>query len=222
MRTFMLRLYEDKVPAGHAPAYLPKAPRSVYVVAGGVTIEFPQGCQYQGPDSAWIGEEQIALVGGEENAVLWRWELVAPDAAPGSIRSAPGVKSVLKLQQEIELDEQFDWLIRCDRVDFPPGGVALTHVHQGPGIRCCLKGEITIETQGKTTVHPAGSAWFELGHAPVLAPTTEASDTTFIRCFILPQGCRLRSSIRYVLPEDAGKPKRQHYHVYGERMLSLP
>ncbi|GAA0510757.1 hypothetical protein [Pigmentiphaga daeguensis] len=222
MRSFIIRLYEDRIPAGHAPVYLPRMPRSVYVVQGGITVEFSDGTQHQRQESAWVGQDPIALVAGEEDAVLWRWELVAPDAPAGTLRSAPGATSTLKLQQEIELDSQFDWLMRCDRVDFPPGGVALTHVHQGPGIRCCLKGEITIETQGKTTVHPAGSAWFELGHAPVLAPTTEATDTSFIRCFILPQGCRLRSSLRYVLPEDAGKPKRQHYHVYGERMLTLP
>jgi hypothetical protein len=193
------------------------------VVEGGASVEFEAGTQHHGEDSAWIGTDAVALLAGEQGAVLWRWELVPPGQTfPGELRSAPSVASGLKLQQEIDLDPAFDWLMRCDRVDFPPGGVALTHVHQGPGIRCCLKGEITIETQGHTHVHPAGQAWFELGHAPVLAPTTESSDTTFIRCFILPSQCRSRSSIRYVRPEDAAKPKLQHYHVYGERMLTLP
>ncbi len=222
MRSFVLRLYEDSIPAAHAPIYLPRGPRSLYVLEGGVTVEFEQGSQHHGPDSAWVGQDQLGLLAGEKGAVLWRWELVGPAPGDGYLRSAPGAKSELKLEQEIELDSQFDWLMRCDRVNFPPGGVALTHVHQGPGIRCCLKGEITIETQGTTTVHPAGSAWFELGHAPVLAPTTKSTDTSFIRCFILPQSCRSRSSIRYVRADDAGKAKLQSYHIYGERMLNLP
>ena len=36
-------------------------------------------------------------------------------------------------------------LLRCDRVDFPPGGVAHRHVHPGPGIRRILYGELTID-----------------------------------------------------------------------------
>jgi hypothetical protein len=74
---------------------------------------------------------------------------------------------------------------------------------------------------GHRHVHGPGEAWFELGHAPVLAPTTEATSTTFIRCFILPRACRGRSSIRIVRPEDAGKPNTQKYHVFGERFIDL-
>ena len=39
-----------------------------------------------------------------------------------------------------------DYLLRCDRVDFPPGGEAFLHTHQGPGIRVLLFGSIRIET----------------------------------------------------------------------------
>ena len=39
-----------------------------------------------------------------------------------------------------------EWILRCDRVDFPPGGVAYRHVHPGPGIRRLLFGELTIES----------------------------------------------------------------------------
>ena len=38
-----------------------------------------------------------------------------------------------------------DTVLRCDRVDFPPGGVAYRHVHPGPGIRRILYGELTID-----------------------------------------------------------------------------
>ena len=52
----------------------------------------------------------------------------------------------VQLEQFIDLDPGFDWLMRCDRVGFPPGGIAHTHVHQGPGIRYTVKGEIIMNS----------------------------------------------------------------------------
>ena len=42
-----------------------------------------------------------------------------------------------------------------------------------------------------------------------------------MRCFVLPRGCKGRSSIRYVRPDDAAKPKLQRYKVLGERYIEL-
>jgi len=222
MRAFKLRLFEDRVPGGYAPIFLPRAPRSIYTLEGEVTIEFDEGSQWLPPRLAWVGDDQIAITVGKEPAKLLRWELVdAESAAPGLFRSAPAASSELKLEQVVELDPGFDWIMRCDRVGFPPGGIAYTHVHQGPGIRYTVSGEITIETQGRRESHPAGDAWFELGPAPVLAPTTERSPTVFVRCFLLPRQLRGRSSIRYVKAEDAAKPKPQDYHVFADRLLRL-
>ncbi|AHB78093.1 hypothetical protein LV28_25155 [Pandoraea pnomenusa] len=222
MKPFQLRLYEDVIAPNHAPVYLPAARRAIFVVRGDVAIEFETGAQHHPAHSAWLGEDDVALNAGSEGATLWRWELMSGDApTPGEIASAPGASSTLKLAAPIELDPRQRWLMRCDKVQFPPGGVAHTHVHQGPGVRCTLEGEITIETLGASHTHGPGEAWLELGHAPVLAPTTEARDTTFIRCFILPRACRNRSSIRYVNAEDANKNKPQRYHVFGERFISL-
>ncbi|WP_028602950.1 hypothetical protein [Ottowia thiooxydans] len=220
MSQLLMRLVEDRIPAGHAPIYLPRASRALYIVEGGITVEFPEGAQHVPSQTAWLGDSEATLLAGSEAVRTWRWELHDPQQPlPVELRSAPGTTSTLKLEQVVELDSRTDWLMRCDRVDFPPGGVALTHVHQGPGIRCVLSGEITIDTLGAEHTHPVGQAWFELGHAPVLAPTTPSSPTTFIRCFLLPRSCRGRSSIRYVLPEDAAKAKTQQYHVFGERFI---
>lgn len=222
MKPFQLRLYEDVIAPSHAPVYLPAARRAIYVVRGDVTIEYTEGSQHQRADSAWLGEDDVALLAGPEGVTLWRWELMSGDApSAGEIASAPGGASTLKIAAPVELEPRQHWLMRCDKVQFPPGGVAHTHVHQGPGVRCTLEGEITIETLGKSHTHGPGDAWLELGHAPVLAPTTEQRDTTFIRCFILPRACRGRSSIRYVRPEDTSKDKPQRYHVFGERFISL-
>ncbi len=223
MNRFLFRLIEDVLPPSFAPIYLPAATRALYVVEGSVTVEFEQGSAHHDRDSAWIGSEAIAGVAGPQGARLWRWELVGADtASDGLLSASPGARSTLKLGAPITLDPAQNWLIRCDRVSFPPGGVALTHVHQGPGIRCCLTGEITIEAGSERSVHGPGEAWLELGHEPVLAPTTEREATSFVRCFVLPRACKGRSSIRYVFPEDAAKPKSQSYRVYGERYFELP
>ncbi|WP_321968934.1 hypothetical protein [Paraburkholderia tropica] len=225
MSLYSLRLYEDVLPKGAAPVYLAAAERALYVVDGSLTVEFADGAQHHPADTAWLGGAPVALLAdGLAGARVWRWELSAPEA-PGErlalLRSAPGSSSVCKLDEQVELDDRQSWLLRCDKVAFPPGGIAHTHVHQGPGIRCVLHGEITIETQGRVNVHKPGAAWLELGYEPVLAPTTESEATTFIRCFVLPQACRGRSSIRYVHAEDAGLAKPQRYHIFGERFLRL-
>jgi hypothetical protein len=222
MKSYMLRLYEDVLPANLAPVYLPLMQRAVYVVEGDVTIELPTGCQHHAAGTAWLGEDQIAFVAGQKGARLWRWELVANgDSGSGLLRTAPGTTSQCKLNAEIELNPEFDWLMRCDQVGFPKGGIAYTHVHQGPGVRCCLSGEIGIETGDKKNRYRPGEAWLERGVDPIYAPTTEASETEFIRCLILPRSCKGRSSIRYVLEEDAKRPKLQRYHVFGERFFDL-
>lgn len=218
-----LRLYEDAVPAGAPPVFLPSADRALYLAEGGLTAQYAGGAQAVPTGSAWTGGGETTLLAGEEDARVWRWELhpARLHADDGLPRSAPRVESRLLLEHDVDLDPRFTWLMRCDRVGFPPGGTAWTHVHQGPGIRVCAEGEITIETEGRTTVSGPGEAWFERGSSPVLAPTTKERDTTFVRCFLLPGALLGRSSLRYVLPEDADKPKPQRYHVFCERVLDL-
>jgi hypothetical protein len=182
--------------------------------SGGRLIEAGQGHVHDGG---------LALVAGPTDTLLWRWELEESMRAPSpALPSAPATSSRLLLEQEVDLDRRFDWLMRCDRVDFPPGGVALTHVHQGPGIRVVHHGQIAIETLGQRHVHNTGEAWFELGHAPVRAPTTEQEPTAFVRCFLLPRALKGVSSIRYVRAEDARAPKVQEYRVFAERFIRLP
>lgn len=223
MSQFHLRLLEDLLPAGAAPVYLPALERALYVVEGELTVEHATGGFHQRAGGAWLGGEPLAYLPGEQGARVWRWELVGPDAwSDGRLKSAPGSESSLKLAAPLDLDPRQDWLMRCDQVSFPPGGIAYTHVHQGPGIRCCLIGEIQIDTEGRSGRYAPGEAWFESGYASVYAPTTEREATSFIRCFILPRACKGRSSIRYVDPADRNKPKLQAYQVLAERFVALP
>jgi quercetin dioxygenase-like cupin family protein len=109
-----------------------------------------------------------------------------------------------------------NWILRCDRVDFPPGGIAYRHVHPGPGIRRLLFGELTIEApDGTRTYHP-GESWHEGANLPVLATASKTEDSAFVRVMLLPAEWEGKRTIRYVDPADEEKPKLQHATIFLE------
>ncbi len=111
------------------------------------------------------------------------------------------------------------WVLRCDRVDFPPGGVAYRHVHPGPGIRRLLFGELTIDSAEGTHTHRAGDSWFEGADFPVLATASADEDSAFVRVLLLPAGWAGRRTIRYLDPADEARPKLQRATVLLEEPL---
>jgi len=125
-----------------------------------------------------------------------------------------------KLQAEVDLASA-DWLIRCDRVDFPPGGIAYLHTHPGPGIRCLLFGAIRIETAGASHEYGPLDAWFERGPDPVYAAASPTEETAFVRVMLLPGEWAGRRTIRYVNAEDDAKPKLQRAQVFFDEPLRL-
>jgi quercetin dioxygenase-like cupin family protein len=130
---------------------------------------------------------------------------------------APAARALLSAP--VELSPGDERLIRCDRVDFPPGGVAYLHTHQGPGIRVLLHGSIRVDTQGRSHSYGPLEAWYEPGPEPVFAAASDTEPTAFVRCMVLPVTLRGESSIRYVRDEDAGKPKPQSYTVFVDEPL---
>jgi hypothetical protein len=125
------------------------------------------------------------------------------------------------LAAEVDLDPAVGWIVRCDRIDFPPGGVAHRHVHPGPGIRRLLHGELTIETEGVETSFGPGDAWFEGPEYPVLATASATEDTAFVRVLLLPREWEGKRTIRYLDPADEAKPKLQRATVLLEEPLGL-
>jgi quercetin dioxygenase-like cupin family protein len=113
-----------------------------------------------------------------------------------------------------------DWVVRCDRVDFPPGGVAYRHVHPGPGIRRLLFGELTIDSSEGTHTHRAGDAWTEGADFPVLATASATEDTAFVRVLVLPAEWAGKRTIRYLDPADDEKPKLQRATILLEEPLA--
>jgi quercetin dioxygenase-like cupin family protein len=112
-----------------------------------------------------------------------------------------------------------DWVVRCDRIDFPPGGVAYRHVHPGPGIRRLLHGELSIERDGARHTYRAGEAWLEEADDPVLATASATEDTAFVRVLLLPAEWAGRRTIRYLDPADEDRPKLQRATVLLEEPL---
>ena len=144
------------------------------------------------------------------------WALTTGDGAGDVGPEATGAA----LAVTVQLDDAQEWLMRCDRVDFPPGAVAYRHTHPGPGIRRLLFGELTITTGGVTTTHRAGGAWFESGPEPVYAESSAAEESAFVRVMLLPAEWAGRRTIRYTDPADADRPARQRATVFGEEPLT--
>ena len=125
------------------------------------------------------------------------------------------------LSRFVQLDPFAEWVVRCDRVDFPLGGVAHRHTHPGPGIRYLLGGELEIETEGRTAFYGPGGAWFESGPDPVVARASAHSATSFVRVLVLPAEWAGKRTIRYVQPVDDTGP-RQSASILLEHAIRLP
>ena len=218
MSSYLLRLYAETQPAGAGAAPLPPLPRAIYVVSGSAIVRAAGQAAALEANSAWCGSVAPTVTAGKNGVHLLHWELVRKDAA--AAQTGEDSASLLTLEQEITLDPASAYLLRCDRVGFSAGGEALTHTHQGPGIRCLLTGSIRIDSEGSSHSYMPGEAWFEAGPQPVYAAASRESATAFVRVMILPRSCHGKSSIRYVRPEDADKPKTQIYQLFADEFIT--
>jgi len=208
--THALEFFRDQLPAGARLSLADPCPRVLYVRSGSLTARSIAIVTTLAPNSAWHGTHPCELVAGNGGAEIYRWELRAGTGTAGAGSA---------LRSDLALDPKVAYLMRCDRVDFPPGGIAYTHTHRGPGIRCLLAGEIRVQVSGAEHRVRPGEAWFEAGPDPVLALASEREPTSFARVMVLPAELRGKSSIRYVLPEDADKPKRQTYQLFVDDLI---
>jgi quercetin dioxygenase-like cupin family protein len=155
-------------------------------------------------DTAHFGAAEV-----EGHALVWQLDATADEAA-GAVLSRP-----------VQLDPFADWVLRCDRVDFPPGGIAYMHTHPGPGIRYLLHGRLDVHTEGHTSSYGAGGSWFESGPEPVLAEASQHQPTAFVRVLLLPAEWAGKRTIRYVNAADDDRPKLQTARVFFEHPLKL-
>ena len=220
MTDYALQLLEDRLASG-SEISLPPRNRVVYIVEENIAITADGGRGEFGQNSAWFGTGSCALEAGAQGARLWRWELVKTFAAEDSIAPGHSGNSGLKAYHELDLDSHIRYLMRCDRVDFPLGGIAYTHIHAGPGIRCLLQGELCVQVNvGESLIQP-GESWFESGPDPVLAIASAMHLTSFVRVMILPRSLKGKSSIQYIRPEDQDKPKPQQYTRFVDEFIEI-
>jgi quercetin dioxygenase-like cupin family protein len=155
-------------------------------------------------DTAHFGAAAV-----EGRALVWQLDRDAADAE-GALVS-----------RFVKLDPFESWIVRCDRIDFPLGGIAHGHTHPGPGIRYLLHGELEIETEGRSSFYGPGGAWFESGPDPVVARASAHVETAFVRVLVLPAEWAGKRTIRYVDAVDDTAPK-QTATVYLEHPITLP
>ena len=154
-----------------------------------------------GANEAWFGEAQVA-----GHALVWQ---------------LGGDGNGAKLSADLDVDPGLAWVLRCDRVDVPPRGVAYLHTHPGGGIRCMIKGALEVEAHGDLTFYKPFEAWFENGSDPVRAFASQTAETAFVRVMLLPREWEGKRTIRYVNPEDADKPKLQVATLFFDQRIEL-
>lgn len=211
---YEMRLFEDTLLGGEEVRFDADMPRALYVPAGGISVDgedIPS-------DGGVVSTDAAVVRAASGGATVWRWE-VGPSAADARVHSH---RTTLRLAGPVDPAAIADaLLIRLDSVAFPPGGTALLHTHQGPGIRCLREGEIRIDTEGRSASYGPGGAWFESGPEPVFAQASASVPSRFIRTMLLPRSLLGASSIRYVNDEDRNRPKSQTYRVYSEIPMTL-
>lgn len=176
-----------------------------------------------------LTEHPSGVTVDSESAIVF--DLTAETAHVGSVK-VDGAALVWSLDSEphpdalwsagVDVDRSGEWVMRCDRIDFPPGGIAYRHTHPGPGIRYQLFGELTVTTAGRTETYQEGGVWFESGPEPVFAEASASEPGAFVRVLLLPAEWAGKRTIRYVDPADEAKPKLQKATVYLEHAIGWP
>ncbi len=211
---YEMRLFEDTLFGGQEVRFEDPAPRAIYVSAGSVSVDGEDVPL----DGGVVLTDAAMLCAGADGATVWRWEV----RSSGVKADVYGHRTARRLAGRIDAAAIADeLLIRLDSVAFPPGGTALLHAHQGPGIRCLREGEIRIDTEGRSSSYGPGGAWFESGPEPVFAQASINVPSRFIRTMVLPRSLLGASSIRYVNDEDRNRPKSQTYRVFSEKPIDL-
>lgn len=209
---WLLRLLEDTLPDGARFAFPDDGTqRVVHVLHGGVAAE---GVALEA-GTAWHGRN-ATLLAGAEGAALWRFEVARAGSSP---IVTPMGRTVEKLSAPIEPPDA-ELLIRHDSVAIPAGGCVQPHTHAGPGIRCLVEGGIRIDTDGHSTSHAPGGAWFEPGPDPVFVQAA-ARPTRFLRVLVLPRRLLGAVSVRYLSDDDRNRTNGLICKSYVDAPIAL-
>ena len=221
MPCYSLRLFRDYFGAeAKTEEMIPASNRVIYVKLGRASIQSNKISASLPSNAALFTPEPLRIYSSSQGAELLRYELVKTDETKNCLTSEKVTKELIH-DAELELDAGENYLMRCDRVDLPAGGIAYTHTHQGPGTRYLLEGDFNVETNGNVFNLSPGEAWFEAGPEPVLAYAPHDRVGQFLRVMILPRELKGKSSIAYVKPEDTTKPKKQSYTIFVDEFITI-
>src|SRR5262249_53545465 len=130
-----------------------------------------------------------------------RWRRAGgPPTGPALVWELGDGGPAASLSADVHLDPAVRWIVRCDRIDFPPGGVAYRHTHPGPGIRRLLYGSLRIETGTLDETYGPGGAWFEGAHYPGLPTAPHAAGTPVVRPVPPPGGRAGKAPLSHAPP----------------------
>ena len=216
-----LKLYQHELAPAASLTVNMDGVSAIYVLSGGLRVRCGSFTGVLGANSVFHSAKAAQFAAGNLATVVLRWQLTRA-GMPEAPATGDGCISTLLLNAPLQLDIAKDYLLRCDRVDFPPGGEALTHTHRGGGIRCLLFGGIEIHTNNTVHRYLPLEPWFEAGPDPVYAKASPAVASGFARVMILPRELLGKSSIAYVNAEDLDKPKNQKYQVFIDTPIALP
>lgn len=200
-----LALFEDLL---ESPVVLPPAVRGLYVRRGAVMLD---GTPLE-EDSATLATGAITLNGTGE---VWRFEVaVVPELV------APAERVGMILAHPLPRAPALPFVLRLDRVDFPPVAETPKHGHAGPGIRRLLAGRLLAEIgEGAHRITPGGP-WYETGTDPVVGRVL-APGTSFIRAMVLDAALLGQPSFRAWDAAEAAKPRGAQYRLFFDRLTAL-
>jgi quercetin dioxygenase-like cupin family protein len=182
-----LRLTEDRIkPDVGYVRPLPALNRVLYVLRGHLTVKIGGNDLRTSENHARFSSTEVEAAAGPNGATVLRYELLAAGAQ--EVNGGPDVASTMLLETPIELERSESYLMRCDRVDFAPRGVAPLHRHRGGGIRCLIAGGLEVRVGDHANRYEPGQAWFESGREQVYAVASREGSTAFIRVSVFPHG----------------------------------
>lgn len=201
-----LALFEEVLEGGTLA--LPPAVHGLYLRHGSVALD---GAPLT-PDTAILAKGPAVLAGSGE---VWRYEVADAPAI-----AAPDEHARLILAHPLPRDPAAPFVLRMDRVDFPPTGATPKHGHAGPGIRRLLSGRLLAEVGDHAHRINAGDAWFESGPDPVIGRAM-LPGSAFIRCMVLDVELHGRPTFRAWDAEEAAKPRSASSRLFFDTITTL-
>ena len=200
-----LALFEDFLTA---PLRLPPAVRGLYVKQGKVTLNGAKLAE----DNAVLATGAAVLEGAGE---VWRFEVSEVAAL-----TLPHERAALILAHPLPRDPALPFVLRLDRVDFPPAAETPKHGHAGPGIRRLLRGRLLAEIGDEAHRIDAGGAWYETGADPVVGRVL-APGSAFIRAMVLDAALLGQPTFRAWTADEAAKPRGAQYRLFFDTLTAL-